>query len=67
MLLFCIGAFRARLLPRPLVAAWLVAWVLGGALGPGALGPAWGTPLLVAVYMVIAGVLPRRIATVTAA
>ncbi len=62
MLLFCIGAFRARLLPRPLVAAWLVAWVLGGALGP-----AWGTPLLVAVYMVIAGVLPRRIATVTAA
>jgi hypothetical protein len=34
MLLFCIGAYRARLLPRPLVAAWAIAWILGGALGP---------------------------------
>jgi hypothetical protein len=56
MLLFCVGAFRARLLPRPLLAAWLVAWVLGGALGP-----AWGAPLLVAVYVAIAVVLPRSV------
>jgi len=57
MVLFCIGAFRARLLPRALVAAWLPAWVLGGALGP-----AWGAPLLVAVYAVIAATLPKRVA-----
>jgi hypothetical protein len=57
MLLFCIGAFRARLLPRALVVAWLVAWALGGALGP-----TWGAPLLVAVYAVIAATLPKRIA-----
>lgn len=61
MLLFCIGAFRARLLPRPLVAGWLVAWLLGGALGPG-----WGGPLLVAVYVAIAVVLPRSVTGVRA-
>jgi hypothetical protein len=57
MVLFCIGAFRALLLPRTLVTAWLAAWVLGGALGP-----AWGTPLLIAVYTIIAAALPKRIA-----
>jgi hypothetical protein len=58
MVLFCIGAFRARLLPRTLVAAWLVAWLLGGALGP-----AWGAPLLVAVYAIIAAVLRKTVAS----
>lgn len=61
MLLYCIGAYRARLLPRPLVAALLLAWVLGGALGP-----AWGAPLLVAVYAIIAVVLPNRVAATAA-
>jgi hypothetical protein len=57
MVLFCIGAFRTQLLPRTLVAAWLPAWLLGGALGP-----AWGAPLLVAVYAVIATTLQKRVA-----
>jgi hypothetical protein len=60
MLLFCIGALRARLLPRPLVTAWLIAWTLGGALGP-----AWGTPLLVLLYLAIALVLPDKVAAAT--
>ena len=60
MLLYSIGAYRARLLPRPLVLALLIAWMLGGALGP-----AWGTPLLVAVYAAIAVVLANRFAVST--
>jgi hypothetical protein len=56
MVLFCLGAWRARLLPRPLCLAWLLAWILGGALAP-----VWGPPLLLAVYAVMAVVLPRRL------
>jgi hypothetical protein len=56
MLLFCIGAYRGRLLPRTLVAGWFIAWILGGVLGP-----TWGPPLLVAVYLLIAATLPRTV------
>jgi hypothetical protein len=57
MVLFCLGAFRARLMPRTLAVAWLVAWVAGGALAP-----VWGPPLLIATYVVMAATLPKRMA-----
>jgi hypothetical protein len=54
MLLYCAGAYRARVLPRQLVVAWAVAWILGGVLGP-----TWGPPLLDAVYVVLLTRLER--------
>jgi hypothetical protein len=54
--LFVAGSFRAGLLPKRLLAAWLVAWIVGGTLGVEG-----GALLLGAVYLVIAAVLPRRV------
>jgi hypothetical protein len=54
MVLVCVGAFRTRLMPRPVVVAWLFAWVLGGALCP-----VWGPPLLIAVYAVMLAKVAR--------
>jgi hypothetical protein len=54
MLLYCAGAYRARFLPRPIVVAWGAAWIIGGVLGPN-----WGPPLLVAVYITIWTMLRR--------
>ncbi len=55
--LFVAGSWRARLMSRWLLALWLFAWIIAGALpiGPG------GAPLLLAVaYLAIAADLGRR-------
>lgn len=56
--LFAAGSWRARLLPRWLLPVWVVAWTVGSALPFGGVGPL----LLVAVYIVMAAILPRRAA-----
>ena len=58
LILFAIGSWGARLLPRWLLVAWPIAWTIGGTL------PFWGPGpvLLVAAYVAIAVVLPRRLA-----
>jgi hypothetical protein len=56
MLLYCAGAYRARFLARPVVVAWGAAWILGGVLGPN-----WGPPMLVAVYITIWTMLLRKL------
>jgi hypothetical protein len=58
LILFAIGSWRARLLPRWLLVAWPIAWTIGGTL------PFWGPGplLLAAAYVAIAVVLPRRVA-----
>ncbi|HET7172654.1 MAG TPA: hypothetical protein VFI30_00060 [Nocardioidaceae bacterium] len=56
VIVFAVGSWRAGLLPRWLLVAWPVAWILGSALpfpGPWPL-------LLAALYVVMAVVLPRR-------
>jgi len=58
VVLFAIGSWRAKLLPRWLVLAWPIAWLFGSMLplaGPGPL-------LLAAAYIAMAVVLPRRAA-----
>ena len=62
VILFAIGSWRAGLLPRWLLVAWPVAWVVGSLLP--ILGP--GPLLLAAVYVVMAVLLPRRAATTSA-
>lgn len=54
---FAIGSWRAGLLPRRLLAVWVVAWLVGSALPILAPGPL----LLAAVYVVMAVLLPRRV------
>jgi hypothetical protein len=56
VLLFAIGSWRARLLPRWLLAAWPIAWAIGGLLP--ILGP--GPLLLAAVYVAMAVLLQRH-------
>lgn len=57
VVLFAIGSWRARLLPRWLVVLWPVAW-FGGSMLP-IVGP--GPLLLAAAYIAMAVVLPRRV------
>jgi hypothetical protein len=57
VVLFAIGSWRARLLPRWLAVLWPVAWLVGSMLpiaGPGPL-------LLAAAYIAMALTLPRRV------
>jgi len=55
--LFVAGSWRAGLMPRWLLALWLIAWIIAGALP---IGPN-GAPLLLAVaYLAIAADLGRR-------
>lgn len=56
VILFAIGSWGAGLLPRWLLVAWPVAWIVGGLLPILAPGPF----LLAAVYVVMAVLLPRR-------
>lgn len=56
VILFAIGSSRARLLPRWLLVAWPVAWIVGGLLPILPPGPL----LLAAVYVAMAVVLQRR-------
>lgn len=53
--LFCLGSFRAGLLPRWIFPLWFVAWILGGPLGLKGMGL-----LLGAVYLTMAALLPKR-------
>lgn len=59
VILFAIGSWGARLLPRWLLVAWPVAWTVGGTLP--ILGP--GPLLLAAVYLAMAVTLPRQMTT----
>jgi hypothetical protein len=59
VVLFAIGSWRAKLLPRWLVVAWPFAWLVGSMLPFAAAGPF----LLAAVYIAMALVLPRRAAS----
>lgn len=56
VILFAIGSWRARLLPGWLLAAWPVAWTIGGLLPILAPGPL----LLAVVYVAMAVLLQRR-------
>jgi hypothetical protein len=58
VILFAVGAWRARLLPRWLVIAWPLAWTFGSMLPFWDLGPL----VLAAVYVLLAVTLPRRVA-----
>jgi len=57
VILFAAGSWRVRLLPGWLLAAWPVAWIVGGLL-PILSG---GQLMLAAVYVVMAVLLPRRL------
>lgn len=57
VILFAVGSWRAKLLPRWLVVVWPIAWAVGSMLP--ILGP--GPLLLAAVYIAMAVVLPRRV------
>jgi hypothetical protein len=57
--LFAAGSWRTGLLPRWLLALWVVAWAIGSMLPILAPGPL----LLAAVYLTMAALLPRRLTT----
>jgi hypothetical protein len=56
VVLFAIGSWRAKVLPRWLVVVWPIAWTVGSMLPIAGAGPL----LLAAVYIAMAVVLPRR-------
>jgi hypothetical protein len=55
--LFAAGSWRVRLLPRWLLAAWVVAWTIGSMLPILRPGPL----VLAAVYLAMLALLPRRV------
>ncbi len=59
VILFAAGCWRIGLLPRWLLALWVFAWLVGSMLP--ILAP--GGFLLAAVYLAMAALLPRRLAT----
>jgi hypothetical protein len=61
--LFAAGSWRAGLLPRWLIPAWVVAWLVGSMLPIARPGPL----LLAAVYVAMALLLPRRVGGRTSA
>lgn len=62
VILFAAGSWRTRLLPRWLLLLWMFAWAVGSMLP--ILAP--GGFLLAAVYLAMAALLKRRLATVDA-
>jgi len=53
-ILFSAGSWRARLIPRPLLTAWPLVWLIGAFAAQGA------TPLLLAAFYVALGVFVAR-------